>query len=78
MDALSFALEVNGETRQSGDTKLMLYDFKDLLSYVSHFMTLEPGDLLFTGTPAGVASVKPGDLLVASIEGTPTLDVKVV
>ncbi len=78
LDALSFALEVNGETRQSGDTTLMLYDFKDLLSYVSHFMTFEPGDLLFTGTPAGVASVKPGDLLVASIEGTPMLDVKVV
>jgi len=78
LQTLSFGLDVNGETRQSGDTSLMLYTFAQLLAYLTRFMTLEPGDLIFTGTPAGVASVKPGDLLVASIEGKPMLDVKVV
>ena len=55
----------------------MLYDFKDLLSYVSHFMTLEPGDLVFTGTPAGVGAVKPGDQLTAFIGERAMLDIKV-
>ena len=77
LDNLVFSLQVNGETRQRGDTTLMLYDFKDLLSYVSHFMTLEPGDLVFTGTPAGVGAVKPGDQLTAFIGERAMLDIKV-
>lgn len=71
---LHFALEVNGELRQSGDTSQMLFTVDRLIAYVSQFMTLRMGDLLYTGTPAGVGPVKPGDNLRATLEGRELLN----
>lgn len=65
---LNFHLKVNEEVRQKGNTKLMLFDFDYIISYVSYFFTLKKGDLIFTGTPKGVAEVKVGDKLTGFIE----------
>ena len=66
---LRFALDVNGERRQTGDTSQMLFTVDRLIASVSQYMTLRMGDLLFTGTPAGVGPVRPGDELRATLEG---------
>lgn len=71
---LHFALDVNGERRQTGDTSLMLWPVDRLIAAVSRYMTLRMGDLLFTGTPAGVGPVQPGDNLTATLEGRKLLD----
>ena len=60
---LSFKLFINEELRQSGNTSGMIFDFDELIAYASIFFTLKKGDLIFTGTPAGVAPVKIGDQL---------------
>jgi len=60
---IPFKLLKNGEKVQDGHSELMIFNFDHLISYCSKFFTLEPGDLLFTGTPAGVGSVKSGDVL---------------
>lgn len=60
---------VNGEERQRANTSEMVFSIPMLLSYVSHVMTLEPGDLVATGTPAGVGPLKPGDVVEVEIEG---------
>lgn len=61
--ALDFSLQKNGEVAQSGNTKDMIFDFEDIIAYVSKFLTLKIGDLIFTGTPAGVGPIKLGDKL---------------
>jgi 2-keto-4-pentenoate hydratase/2-oxohepta-3-ene-1,7-dioic acid hydratase in catechol pathway len=68
--------EVNGARRQDGSTKTMIFGVRTLISYISHFMTLLPGDIIATGTPPGVAMgmkppqyLKPGDRLRLSVEG---------
>ena len=66
---LSFTLANHGKVLQKGQTKDMLFSVNRLIAEVSKFMTLKVGDLLFTGTPAGVAGVQPGDRLVGSLEG---------
>ncbi len=71
---LHFALEVNGERRQTGDTSQMLFSVDRLIATVSRYLTLRMGDLLFTGTPAGVGPVKAGDNLCAILEGRKLLD----
>lgn len=65
---INFSLQINGEVRQKGNTELMLFDFDYIIAYLSKFFTLKTGDLIFTGTPAGVSAVKIGDQLVAFIE----------
>lgn len=60
---ISFRLDINGKTVQNGNSGLMIYDFDTIISYVSRFVTLKIGDLIYTGTPVGVGPVKPGDLL---------------
>jgi 2-keto-4-pentenoate hydratase/2-oxohepta-3-ene-1,7-dioic acid hydratase in catechol pathway len=60
---------VNGQVRQDGNTALMIYSLQRVLAHVSRFMTLEPGDLLLTGTPAGVGALHPGDVVTVEIEG---------
>jgi 2-keto-4-pentenoate hydratase/2-oxohepta-3-ene-1,7-dioic acid hydratase in catechol pathway len=60
---------VNGELRQMGSTRDMVFRVRQLVAYASSVMTLEPGDLLLTGTPAGVGPLVDGDELVVSIEG---------
>jgi 2-keto-4-pentenoate hydratase/2-oxohepta-3-ene-1,7-dioic acid hydratase in catechol pathway len=64
---------VNGEIRQNSRTSLLLHDVPALISYVSAVMTLLPGDVLLTGTPAGVGSLKDGDEVSVTIESIGTL-----
>jgi acylpyruvate hydrolase len=72
--AISFQLDLNGQTVQKGNTKDLIFSFDDIIAYVSKFSTLKMGDLIFTGTPAGVGPVKINDHLVASVEGQVLLD----
>lgn len=72
--SIKFSLNLNGNTVQNGNTKDMIFSFDDIIAYVSAFITLKTGDLIFTGTPAGVGPVKQGDRLTASIEGQILLD----
>lgn len=74
---IAFSLDVNGETRQQGNTDMMLYSIDYLISFVSKYFLLKKGDLLFTGTPKGVAAVNIGDTLKLSIEGKEMLQVNV-
>ncbi len=69
---------VNGEIRQNSRTSLLLHDVTELVTYVSAVMTLLPGDVLLTGTPAGVGPLKDGDEVSVSIEGVGTLSNGVV
>jgi len=69
---------LNGEVRQRGNTSDLLFSVPRLVSYLSSFMTLEPGDLIMTGTPAGVGTIQPGDTFEVEIEGIGTLTNHVV
>ncbi|SFC09062.1 fumarylacetoacetate hydrolase family protein [Spirosoma endophyticum] len=75
---LNFHLDINGETKQLGNTSLMLFKIDYLISFVSRYFLLQQGDILFTGTPKGVGPVQIGDQLTAYIEDKPmlTFDVK--
>ncbi len=65
--SIQFSLQKNGETVQRGDSSLMLFNIDQIIAYVSQFYTLKIGDLIFTGTPAGVGPVVKGDVLDAYI-----------
>lgn len=79
LDNINFDLKINGEQKQIGNTSLMVYNFAEIIAFTSKFMTLEPGDLIFTGTPAsGTGQIHKGDQLQASIEGDLILDFKMV
>ncbi len=60
---INFRLNVNGETVQDGNSGLMIFDFDDIVAHISKFVTLKIGDLIYTGTPAGVGPVKISDRL---------------
>jgi 2-keto-4-pentenoate hydratase/2-oxohepta-3-ene-1,7-dioic acid hydratase in catechol pathway len=60
---------VNGEIRQMSSTREMVFSVPQLIVYVSSVMTLEPGDLILTGTPAGVSPLSPGDVVEVEVEG---------
>lgn len=64
---LTFSLKINEESRQLGNTALMLWNFDEIIAEMSRYFTLKTGDLIFTGTPAGVGKVNVGDHLVAYI-----------
>ncbi|WP_035647849.1 MULTISPECIES: fumarylacetoacetate hydrolase family protein [unclassified Flavobacterium] len=68
MENLTFELTNNSKTVQKGNTSLMLWKIDELVSYVSQFFTLKIGDIIFTGTPEGVAAVKPNDVLEGFLE----------
>ncbi len=68
VDNINFKLEKNGELAQVGNTSDMLFKIDELIEYISKFFTLKIGDLIFTGTPAGVGPVKEGDKLVGYLE----------
>lgn len=74
LSSIHFTLDLNGTIVQNGDTRDMIFSFDTLIAYVSQFITLKTGDLIFTGTPAGVGPVKIGDRLQAAIEGQVLLD----
>jgi fumarylpyruvate hydrolase len=71
-------LEVNGERRQSGDLDQMIWKVPEMISFLSGLFTLAPGDVIFTGTPAGVAAVKRGDRLQGHVDGVGDIAVSVV
>ncbi len=71
---LNFKLDVNGQNRQTGNTSNMLFSFAYIISFVSKYITLKKGDLIFTGTPQGVAKVNVGDRLEGYLEDIKLLD----
>ncbi|CAN5551655.1 fumarylacetoacetate hydrolase family protein [soil metagenome] len=74
---LNFSLEIDGQLKQKGNTKLMLYNIDFIVYYLSKFFTLKKGDVIFTGTPKGVGPVKPGNTLTAFIEEKKLLEFEV-
>ena len=77
MSRIRFQLLKNGELVQDGDSTHMLWSIDEIISYVSQFFTLKIGDLIFTGTPAGVGKVASDDVLEGSIEGKTMFQVRV-
>ncbi|MBS0346189.1 MAG: fumarylacetoacetate hydrolase family protein [Proteobacteria bacterium] len=71
-------LNVNGESRQRGDVSDMIWSMAEIISNLSTYFRLEPGDLIFTGTPEGVGPVVAGDLIEAGVEGVGSLVVRIV
>lgn len=71
---LCFEMELNGETRQRGCTADMIFPVDTIISYVSRFVTLRMGDLIYTGTPAGVGAVAAGDTITGRLEGETLLN----
>jgi len=69
---------VNGQVRQDSSTSDLIFDVPTLISFVSEYFTLEPGDLISTGTPAGVGNLNPGDVVAVEIEGVGVLTNRVV
>jgi 2-keto-4-pentenoate hydratase/2-oxohepta-3-ene-1,7-dioic acid hydratase in catechol pathway len=65
---INFHLDINGETRQKGNTSLMIFKIETLIAHLSNYFTLKIGDLIYTGTPAGVGPVKMGDRLQLYLE----------
>lgn len=70
-------LTVNGETKQTADLADMIWPVADIVSYLSGLYRLMPGDLIYTGTPAGVGAVVEGDLIVVSIDGLEPLEIRI-
>jgi fumarylpyruvate hydrolase len=62
-------LEVNGELKQDGNLREMIWPVADVISHISRFVTLAPGDVIFSGTPAGVAALQPGDHVHGGVDG---------
>ncbi len=73
LDELDVELKVNGETRQKSNTRHLIFKIPVLIEYISSLMTLEPGDIISTGTPEGIAPIKPGDVVEAVVEKIGTL-----
>jgi 2-keto-4-pentenoate hydratase/2-oxohepta-3-ene-1,7-dioic acid hydratase in catechol pathway len=71
---INFKLDINVETKQSGNTNMLLFSFEQIIAFVSQYITLKKGDLIFTGTPAGVGKVNIGDRLEGYIEDNKLLD----
>jgi fumarylpyruvate hydrolase len=71
-------LDVNGATRQKADVADMIWSVPEIISYLSDYYTLAPGDLIFTGTPAGVGAVSPGDELRGRVHGLGELVVTIL
>jgi 2-keto-4-pentenoate hydratase/2-oxohepta-3-ene-1,7-dioic acid hydratase in catechol pathway len=76
-NGIRFSLKLNGKTVQEGNSRMMLFPFDRIIASVSSFITLKEGDLVFTGTPAGVGPVKYGDRLEAYLEDRKVLTVNV-
>ena len=74
---LDLKIAVNGEERQNSNTKYMILGVPQLIEFASAFYTLNPGDVILTGTPEGVSPIQPGDHIVATIEKIGTMEVKV-
>ena len=75
--AISFTLSVSGQVRQRASTRELIYDVPRLVELYSSAISLEPGDLIATGTPAGVGPIQPGDEIVLCVEGIGRLAMRV-
>lgn len=75
---LDIELRINGELRQKGSTRDMIFPIDQLIAHLSRFVSIDPGDIILTGTPEGVGPVHPGDVLEAYLEGKKVLNVEVV
>jgi fumarylpyruvate hydrolase len=78
MDKGNIRLTVNGKPRQNSDISKLIWNVAEMIEHLSRYFELQPGDLIFTGTPEGVAAVQKGDLLEGAIDGLTELRVKVV
>ena len=74
---LNFSLTLDGEERQHGNTSLMLFEFEEIIAYISKFIMLKKGDIVFTGTPKGVGPIEIGNKLEAFIEDEKLLEVEI-
>ena len=77
LKSLDFYLLKNGEKVQEGDPSQMVFDIDRIIEYVSKFMTLKKGDLIFTGTPSGVGKMEVNDVFEAYLDGKKTIDLRV-
>lgn len=77
LQALQLRLDVDGSLRQQGNTRDLLFPFEKIIAFVSRYFTLRQGDLIFTGTPAGVAAVQPGNRLQGYLNAQCLLDFEV-
>ena len=77
INAINFELQKNNEIVQKGNTSLMLWKIDELIAYVSQYFMLKKGDIIFTGTPAGVGKVEPNDYLTGVIEGKELFSLKI-
>ena len=77
LNKISVRLEKNGEVAQQGDTSLMLFPFDQLVAHISKYVTLKTGDLIYTGTPAGVGPVQIGDVLVGYLGDEKMIEVPI-
>ena len=75
---LNIELKVNGKIKQSSNTKHLLFKIPETFEYITNFFTMEPGDIIATGTPGGIGPIDPGDLIEATIENIGTLTNKVI
>jgi 5-oxopent-3-ene-1,2,5-tricarboxylate decarboxylase/2-hydroxyhepta-2,4-diene-1,7-dioate isomerase len=76
--SLAIRTYVNGEERQCGNTGDMVYKIPEIIEYISEFMTLQPNDVILTGTPKGISHLRPGDTVRCQIEGIGALENRVV
>ncbi|MGM0621691.1 MAG: fumarylacetoacetate hydrolase family protein [Bacteroidota bacterium] len=76
-ESIRFSLQINGSIVQEGNSELMIFGFEEIISHVSKYMTLKIGDLIYTGTPAGVGAVKIGDHLEGYLENKKLLDFRI-
>ncbi|WP_300538924.1 fumarylacetoacetate hydrolase family protein [Sphingosinicella sp.] len=72
----AITLRVNGDLRQNGDLSQMIWNVAEVISKLSTYVALAPGDLIFTGTPAGVGPIQPGETVVAEIAGTAPVEIR--
>ncbi|MCT4555015.1 MAG: fumarylacetoacetate hydrolase family protein [Pelagimonas sp.] len=73
----AITLQVNGATKQSGDLSDMIWSIPEVIAHLSRAVTLAPGDLIMTGTPAGVSALKPGDLCTIAIDGLGSIKTRI-
>jgi len=77
LENINFSLKINAEVKQAGNTSLMLFRFDEIICYISKFITLKKGDIIFTGTPKGVGPIQKGDKLEGFIEDKKMLDFEI-
>jgi len=77
LNNINFSLLLNGEERQQGNSSQMMFSFNEIISYISRFILLKKGDIIFTGTPQGVGKINLGDKLEAFIENKKLLEVEI-